>query len=83
MEYAALVHDDAARHRDVVGAAKAARRGDCASVTWHSAKVKQFDAEIHATVFLGDVAIRRCLETQSTPAEVAPDVVPGSGANGD
>lgn len=53
-------------------AAVAARGGDCASVVLHSSKLKQFDPEFHATVFMQDVAIRRCLETPPSPAAPEP-----------
>jgi len=63
-------------------AAAAARSGDCGSVVWQSAKVKQFDPELHATVFMKDVAIRRCLEMPATPAD-AQRAAPTNEANGD
>jgi hypothetical protein len=43
------------------GAAEAARRGDCASVRTASEDVRAIDSDFHATVFVRDVAIARCL----------------------
>lgn len=43
-------------------AALAARREDCAEVREASVEILALDAELHAVVFLRDVAIARCLE---------------------
>ena len=42
-------------------AAEAARRGECASVRAASDDVRSLDNDFHATVFVRDVAISRCL----------------------
>jgi hypothetical protein len=42
-------------------AAAAARTGDCAAVLELDAQVRAVDLDFHNTVFLGDVAIARCL----------------------
>ena len=41
--------------------ATAARTGDCTIALAADAEVRALDLEFHATVFLGDVAIKRCL----------------------
>jgi len=43
-------------------AAAAARANDCASVRETSVRVRSIDADFHATVFVRDVAIARCLQ---------------------
>lgn len=47
----------------------AARSGDCATVAKLDAQVGQLDDDFHTTVFLGDVAIARCLGAVQAPAE--------------
>ena len=42
-------------------AATAARSGDCETVAKLSPAVSELDEDFHATVFLGDVAIARCV----------------------
>lgn len=42
-------------------AAAAARVGDCTTVLIHDRIVRELDAQFHATVFLADVAIARCI----------------------
>jgi hypothetical protein len=51
-------------------AAKAARDGDCASALETGKLVANLDADFHATVFVHDAAIARCL---ATPSPTAPD----------
>ncbi len=43
-------------------AARAARSGDCAAVAADSKLVRDLDVEFHATVFMRDAAIERCLQ---------------------
>jgi hypothetical protein len=54
-------------------AATAARAGDCALVHTIGIEVHGLDAEFHATVFVRDVAIKKCLDaavpTQPAPAD--------------
>ena len=52
-------HPGTARSGNLAG--YAARGGDCATVAAREREVREADAEFLATVFLGDVAIRRCL----------------------
>jgi hypothetical protein len=46
-------------------ASQAARDGECAAVASASRAVKAIDADFHATVFLRDVAIARCVASDS------------------
>ncbi|HEY5927684.1 MAG TPA: hypothetical protein VIV11_38630 [Kofleriaceae bacterium] len=49
-------------------AAAAARSGDCNSVIAQSPGVREIDADFHSTVFMRDVAIKRCLDEASAPS---------------
>lgn len=56
-------------------AALAARGGDCASVEHLGPQVLALDPEFHATVFMSDLAIKRCLDADvpapvTTPAPI-------------
>jgi hypothetical protein len=57
-------------------AAAAARAGDCVIVMQHDVTVKQLDAEFHATVFVRDVAIARCLESSLWPPSSTSPLAP-------
>jgi hypothetical protein len=50
-------------------AAERARAGDCPTVREREREVESVDAEFHATVFLRDAAIARCLEASSSTAQ--------------
>ena len=49
-------------------AASAARSGDCATVATLDVEVARLDADLHATVFLRDVAIANCLASAAAGA---------------
>jgi hypothetical protein len=51
-------------------AAASARAGDCAAVAGADRALRDLDAEFHATVFVRDVAIARCLQP-ITPRQAA------------
>lgn len=53
-----------------------AARGDCAPVRSHSARVRSLDPVVHATVFVGDAAIKRCLAETPVPVVVPPVTAP-------
>jgi hypothetical protein len=50
-------------------AAQAARQGDCATVAELDVQLRAVDLDFHNTVFVGDVAIARCLAQPAQPAE--------------
>jgi hypothetical protein len=65
------------RGRVLVGltrqAAASARGGDCATIVRIAATVEQIDAAFHATVFVHDPVIARCLAASTTaPTSSAP-----------
>lgn len=55
-------------------AAAAARAGDCDTVSVRESEVRELDAEVHATVFARDIAIKRCLDAARTTVVPAPAV---------
>jgi hypothetical protein len=69
------VQDSLARERAwtlTKSAAAAARDGDCETAIAHGVDVRALDSEFHATVFMHDVAIKRCLEAVSGTGESVP-----------
>lgn len=43
-------------------AADSARAGDCAAVTTRDRQVRELDAEVHSSVFMRNIAIKRCVD---------------------
>jgi hypothetical protein len=44
-------------------------RTDCTTVIRYDSDVYELDPELHATVFMRDEGIKRCLEARSAPKE--------------
>jgi hypothetical protein len=47
-------------------AAEVARTGDCQTVTQRDNEIRELDSEFHATVFMRDAAIKRCIDSAAT-----------------